>query len=1350
MAEVLGVAASVAGLISLADIVVGRGYKFLKAIKNAEKTVKSLVHEVNVLSGVLHGLSNTIQLLEEDEGSAAFDPTTQVHYIEACYQTLLQIQSSFEAALPSSPLSIGQKIRWPLKQPETKELLADVQRHKSTMVLAMSSTEMSTLFKVLARQDSIQDGIHDLKSHLEADRDKRKYITIDRERLKMLDFLTDVNAQTWQDSNIRLRQPGTGIWFTDGPKFKTWRSEANTKLWIYGIPGAGKTILVSSIIQELEKMVDPQNGIRLTLTPCHQLHKLTPGLALAFFYCDYKDLNTQKPLAILGSLARQLMVQNEECFQYLTTFYQDHVTKDRQVRPSTPEELCDLIVKASAQFQNTMIVVDGLDEISENRADITRFLRGLNDPSRSIKTLFASRPEVDIGYVLADSENISIAAMGSDLRLYVGSEIERRTRQRKLNIKDRDLKEHIMKTLVEGADGMFRWVACQMDYLCECSSDRDRRQALKQLPPDLPSSYERILERVNRSNKQNQRLVRNALHWIVYAEVSYTPNCLKAPNRTGARGNRPLTTTQLLQALAVQSGDTVFDSSGTTTEEELLHWCSSLVRRNRSSTGLELAHFTVKEFLISSDLILQPQYIEYRLSGDHSLLAEACVTFLSCTSFDDQSISSIDPGSLFPTECFLKEVWEPFKDKFDFFEYAASQWIAHLRQCKSVSIHETVNQLFTPERSSAFRLWTHVWFENNCNRYENKYFIDYSDPTPLHWAACFALNDVCVDMIKLGMDVEEDSKFGRPLNCALKLTQAWDTDHDTPETIVGQKETIQVLLNAGANIRAEVGVSNWAGPRLTAFQLALEADLYLEEPFAATKIMLDSGCTILSEDFDPILIHVDEFHQFDEDYPGFCPENASQIMETFADGFRIYLKPSVYLGFFSFALQMLSLGCEGKHFSSLFNLTFPEAFPFVVHQELSRLVCLSKTEITLIQLLCQLICTLSDNPETTKTIFQDALTRAIQSPSSWVAKELLEMNKHWDASFAIGGTADLRSLLDPKKLSSDCHWIDGGGNRDGDWNPVIESLIVYGANVTERDVFGFSPLEMCIKRSWDCEIFQLLWNSTQATQYYASLDTECLLADTERLLDLAVVSTNREVADFIVQKLCDKRILSEAQWIELAIAKNTSVIWDALALRDFSDTELDRQFPLHVRARPHISLESYEILLEEGTNRSLQDLKGNTPLHDLTQTHEDVSFEKMKLTLKAVVDLDISNHQHLTPLALAIRCKNIPATQLLLEAGANPDLPLDNQETALHLACWIGNTDGAKLLLEKGCNPSPQDSRGQTPKDIALTCSYTTLANMIQNAIDQGSRVPPENADDVEMSGKPIEDFHGNLPLRMA
>jgi len=51
----------------------------------------------------------------------------------------------------------------------------------------------------------------------------------------MLRILGDVDAQKWQDSNIQLRQPGTGVWFTDGAEFKGWLSTDESKLWIGGI-----------------------------------------------------------------------------------------------------------------------------------------------------------------------------------------------------------------------------------------------------------------------------------------------------------------------------------------------------------------------------------------------------------------------------------------------------------------------------------------------------------------------------------------------------------------------------------------------------------------------------------------------------------------------------------------------------------------------------------------------------------------------------------------------------------------------------------------------------------------------------------------------------------------------------------------------------------------------------------------------------------------------------------------------------------------------------------------------------------------------------------------------------------
>lgn len=123
------------------------------------------------------------------------------------------------------------------------------------------------------------------------------------------------------------------------------------------------------------------------------------------------------------------------------------------LRQATVEELIALIINLSSHFQTAMIIVDGLDEIAHHRAEIVRNLKFLN-ASATIKTLFASRLEVDIEDELCHYVQVSIAARSSDLSLYVLAEIEQRTTNKRLRIQDLDLKEHITKALVEGAQGM--------------------------------------------------------------------------------------------------------------------------------------------------------------------------------------------------------------------------------------------------------------------------------------------------------------------------------------------------------------------------------------------------------------------------------------------------------------------------------------------------------------------------------------------------------------------------------------------------------------------------------------------------------------------------------------------------------------------------------------------------------------------------------------------------------------------------------------------------------------------------------------------------------------------------------
>ena len=144
MADPLSVSASVAGLITIADIIVRNGYKYVKLFKDADKSVGSLVSAVNLLSGTLHSLRNIAERLESDNASIRF--ATQIHHVDACYQTLRKIMDlldKFELSKTKGFLhATAQRLRWPLTSSETKEMESQVDKHRRTLSLALQADEM--------------------------------------------------------------------------------------------------------------------------------------------------------------------------------------------------------------------------------------------------------------------------------------------------------------------------------------------------------------------------------------------------------------------------------------------------------------------------------------------------------------------------------------------------------------------------------------------------------------------------------------------------------------------------------------------------------------------------------------------------------------------------------------------------------------------------------------------------------------------------------------------------------------------------------------------------------------------------------------------------------------------------------------------------------------------------------------------------------------------------------------------------------------------------------------------------------------------------------------------------------
>jgi hypothetical protein len=117
------------------------------------------------------------------------------------------------------------------------------------------------------------------------------------------------------------------------------------------------------------------------------------------------------------------------------------------------------IHQMTSTFEDVSIIVDALDECDKNTTKVVASLVGLgSDMNSNTRTLFLSRSEHEIRQLLQGHyRHIEVAAASEDLRLYVASEIESRTKKvgrEQLRVRSHELKQHIMETLVTRADGM--------------------------------------------------------------------------------------------------------------------------------------------------------------------------------------------------------------------------------------------------------------------------------------------------------------------------------------------------------------------------------------------------------------------------------------------------------------------------------------------------------------------------------------------------------------------------------------------------------------------------------------------------------------------------------------------------------------------------------------------------------------------------------------------------------------------------------------------------------------------------------------------------------------------------------
>jgi hypothetical protein len=229
----------------------------------------------------------------------------------------------------------------------------------------------------------------------------------------------------------------TGLWLTESnPIFQDWKRSPNSRIWLSGIPGAGKTVLCGAVIDDV-------------------LQTSSTSIAVAFYFCDYKSEISQEPTNILASLAVQLALQLDEAFNLLQEYYHRlHPDKQLSKQPAH-DELLPLIVKMASLYDKAFLIVDGLDECSARTNLAAASLRQLSEQSQTISLAIFSRDEVEIREELGNTfAHVEIAAHTEDIDLDVRSEMNNRSQLRSLGLRNAALDEEICHALVDGAQGM--------------------------------------------------------------------------------------------------------------------------------------------------------------------------------------------------------------------------------------------------------------------------------------------------------------------------------------------------------------------------------------------------------------------------------------------------------------------------------------------------------------------------------------------------------------------------------------------------------------------------------------------------------------------------------------------------------------------------------------------------------------------------------------------------------------------------------------------------------------------------------------------------------------------------------
>ncbi|KAF7328544.1 NACHT and ankyrin domain protein [Mycena venus] len=376
-------------------------------------------------------------------------------------------------------------------------------------------------------------------------------------RQDFLNWLSPINFFLRQADILQVRQEGTGEWLLADPRFRAWKTASRRTLWCHGIPGAGKTVLASIVVDHLTTQSKDKN------------------IGVACLYLNHKEANDQTPSKLLAAIWRQL-VYGRDVGSIAKNLYPEHQEKGTAL---PLKEVLKVLRSSLEEFSQVFLVVDAIDEYPDDqRCILLKHLVKLMGPK--VNLMLTSRPHIPADPALPNVETLEIRAMPEDIQKYIDVQIDLSPRLPKHMQKKPQLRENIHKKIIDTVDGMFLLAKLHIESLRTKNSIGAVQEALEELPKSLHDTYDIAMQRIEAQNEDDRRTARSTLIWV-------------------ANAKRPLEVPEITAALAIKLGSQRLNEDDLIDIETILSVCAGLVVVDQHRKVVRLVHYTTQEYLDS-------------------------------------------------------------------------------------------------------------------------------------------------------------------------------------------------------------------------------------------------------------------------------------------------------------------------------------------------------------------------------------------------------------------------------------------------------------------------------------------------------------------------------------------------------------------------------------------------------------------------------------------------------------------------------------------------------------------------------------------------------------------------------